>query len=103
MDDRSNNVVLTVRLSPALSGRLIALADTQKTTRSALVRHLIERALSGDPVTVQNLEKSLRFIHIAIDALLRHHPQVGIRDEVLRIQKAVATHIESTPILEGRP
>lgn len=102
MDDRPSNVVLTVRLTPTMSGRLHALADRQKTTRSELVRELIERAVTGEPLTIQNLEKSLRFIHVAMDALLRHHPREGIRDEVLKIQKAIASQIESTPIMEAR-
>ncbi len=102
MGKRSEEVFLSVRLTPAMNARLHALADREKTTRSDIVRELIDRALHGEPLTIQNLEKSLRFIHVAMDALLRHHPREGIRDEVLRIQKAIASQIESTPIMEAR-
>ena len=90
---------ITISLSPALQARVNSRTTVRGVSRSEFVRGLIERELDGE-IAGGAVESRLGFIELAIDALLKHHPNSELREVVHnthreRLQRRQLMEVES--------
>ena len=75
---------LCVYLSDDVRSRLEEAANTLGITRSLFVREAIESYLKIDTTAMrlQRTDKTLRFLEIGVDAILKYHPVENLREIV---------------------
>jgi hypothetical protein len=78
----------TAYLNDAAYVRLRAVADASGRTISGHVKHIIERDLASPRFQPVDLLSSLTAIQIAVDALVRNHPNVELHKVVAEVRAA---------------
>ncbi len=104
MEHSSSRRFLKIGVSQDLFERLNAFAKERNMSPNQAARLIINRTLGVVPISQRTVENSLGFVHLAVDAILRHgyHPEV--REEVLTRHRWLRRQLaEADPREEVRP
>jgi hypothetical protein len=79
---------ITVYLNDAAYGRLIDVARTHRRSLSGHIKHLMENSSVSAVSPKDELLRSLNEIQIAVDELVRNHPNTKLFDVVTAVRQA---------------